>query len=245
MLAKRALRCIHQRYDQLIPCESPDFELVIQDQHTALELTEPIPLSVKNSNLNRRDVEHGWRIIQRALMQRVDEEPVLHGRYGRLYFHRLKMPTRKELARFIDELLDLSKMLVRNDEEETSNLVHYPILNQYLHRFKIKKANAYIFWEWNQNANTIPRDEADDNVRKAVERKALHRYDSTHFTETWIIVTGGFLAQPLGLLVPGILRGSKHLNQYLETTKIDKLILYDYPYDRAAVWPTWNVFPHP
>jgi hypothetical protein len=228
---------------RLEPREAPDFELHIDNSIIGIEVTEYHSDLTAAGNRPRRAIEAAWEELRTSIMRAVTEDPNLTGSKGRLEFKELRLPIRKEKNGFINQLAQLSGLMVEKRIAEQVNFSGYPLLEKYLHRFTLKKVCAYIEWSWNFNSEAIDINTVESQIVRAIKRKANHRYDHSRFVDIWLIISAGFrISQTLALLSDADLLMFRGLNQLLQKSHFAKVMLYKPLDSKVYLWPGWEVY---
>lgn len=226
--------------------ESPDFVVILRGKKIGIEVTEFHSDLKGVDDKPRRAIEETWNLLQKNLKKAVEKHPKLKGTYGFLMFKDLIVPPKSVHKEFVNEIIQLSlTMICTNCEEIRPDEGKFPLLHQYLEKFRLKRINFahHISWDWDQNASFIGLTE--DELISAIQRKMnrADKYRGKGIEELWLLVISGYrLSQAMPPFLENKLSDFDRLNDILEESGYDKVYLYQYMFDVIYEWPGWIKF---
>ena len=226
--------------NEIKPGESPDFIVILQQKKIGIELTDFHSDSKGEGGRPRRAIEETWVLLQRTIMEEVEKCNELKETNGLLFFKKLELPPKSKHGKFTDELINLSLKMINSGYKEIKPGENYPILNNYLKKFRLEKVGCYITWGWNYNVSSIgiTEEELINAARSKIKRVGI--YKEKNIDELWLLIISGYrLSQAMGIRLSDKLNSFDQLNNLIRQSGYNKIYLYQFMFDVIYEWPGW------
>lgn len=198
--------------------ERPDFRLQVRNQRIGVEITE-------YHVGGRRQIEEEWERLWLKAYTRVNYP---NNRFLTLYFRKMRVPTRHETDRFINEVLAFGEL---NPAIETEPDPHqYPLLSRYVYYITVERAEVRskirIKWFWNYATEWVGLLETElisivtDKTKSCVQSADAY----------WLVIVGGDqLSTCIPLMDVGELRIMSNLEKALVSSPFDRIAILTQP----------------
>ena len=218
--------------------DPPDVLVRLPDMTLAIEVTE------YHSSQKRRQAEEAWRDIVKASRPLREQHPEMDRLSVHLEFRKQQVPETAQIGSFVDEVIKfcLSHLYQVSDEDLYlyAGPDRYPLLADFTKRLILYDVGGPIDWHSNLDSGFVGLTE--EELLKAVEKKALAAQRPEDINEFWLVVFGGVLiSQVVGFISEEDLQEFAKVNSALAASAFDAVYLRDAQIARWTPDPGWKI----
>lgn len=216
----------------------PDVLVCLSDGKLAIEVTE------FHSSQKRRQAEEAWTDMILASREVRKKYPEINSLSVHIDLKKPRLPKRSQIRLFVDEVIQLCqdyKDKVGKDElclrKEISS---YPLIASVTNYVILREVGIYMDWSSSLISGWVGLNE--EELLKAVEKKAINSQKPDGTSEFWLVVVGGiYISQVVGFINEEELREFTQVNEALAASAFDAVYLCDAQIARWTPVEGWKM----